>query len=143
MMFLSLSFFAFSMAMEARAQQEELGIYEKLDQYIPDDLTFVSERYDTVNLKAVIDKPTVLVPVYYDCPGICTPLLEGVAAAVPFQIVVNSCPEGLVTQHRAVKLMLGKPAQFIGDHVGREQSKRAFVLVNVPRRDLIIVFVAT
>jgi len=64
------------------AQDQELGIYEKLDEYIPDDLTFVSENYDTVNLLSIIDKPTVLVPVYYNCPGICTPLLEGVADVI-------------------------------------------------------------
>jgi len=64
------------------AQDEELGIYEKLDEFIPEDLTFVSEKGDTVNLLSLIDKPTVLVPVYYNCPGICTPLLEGVADVI-------------------------------------------------------------
>ena len=66
----------------AQEQDPELGIYEKLDDYIPSDLTYVSEKYDTVNLLSVIDKPTVLVPVYYNCPGICTPLLEGVADVI-------------------------------------------------------------
>ena len=64
------------------AQDQELGIYEKLDEYIPDDLTFVSEKSDTVNLLSLINKPTILVPVYYNCPGICTPLLEGVADVI-------------------------------------------------------------
>jgi protein SCO1/2 len=31
---------------------------------------------------SIIDKPTVLVPVYYECPGICSPLLEGVAEVI-------------------------------------------------------------
>jgi protein SCO1 len=62
--------------------QEELGIYEHLDTYIPDDLVFVTENYDTVNLLAQIDKPTVIVPVYYECPGLCSPLLEGVADVI-------------------------------------------------------------
>lgn len=62
--------------------QEELGIYEHLDQYIPDNLTFVTENYDTVNLLKQIDKPTVIVPVYYECPGLCSPLLEGVADVI-------------------------------------------------------------
>ncbi|MCF8230303.1 MAG: hypothetical protein K9J24_15260, partial [Bacteroidales bacterium] len=60
-------------AQEDPPKQEELGIYEQLDEYIPEDLTFVNQDYDTVNLKAVIDKPTVLVLVYYECPGICSP----------------------------------------------------------------------
>jgi protein SCO1/2 len=62
--------------------QEELGIYEHLDTYIPDDLVFVTENYDTVNLLEQIDKPTVIVPVYYECPGLCSPLLEGVADVI-------------------------------------------------------------
>jgi protein SCO1/2 len=74
--------FAVSSTMPVYAQNPELGIYEKLDEYIPDNLTFVSENYDTVNLLSQINKPTVLVPVYYNCPGICTPLLEGVADVI-------------------------------------------------------------
>ena len=69
-------------ATSVSAQDPELGIYEKLDEYIPKDLIFVSEKYDTVNLLSIIDKPTILVPVYYNCPGICTPLLEGVADVI-------------------------------------------------------------
>jgi protein SCO1/2 len=62
--------------------QEELGIYEHLDTYIPDDLVFVTDNYDTINLLKQIDKPTVIVPVYYECPGLCSPLLEGVADVI-------------------------------------------------------------
>jgi protein SCO1 len=62
--------------------QQELGIYEHLDQYIPDNLVFVTENHDIVNLLKQIDKPTVIVPVYYECPGLCSPLLEGVADVI-------------------------------------------------------------
>jgi len=62
--------------------QEELGIYEHLDEYIPGDLVFVTEDYDTVNLMEQIDKPTIIVPVYYECPGLCSPLLEGVSDVI-------------------------------------------------------------
>lgn len=60
----------------------ELGIYEHLDEYIPEDLVFVDENYNEINLKESIDKPTVIALVYYDCPGICSPLLEGVADVI-------------------------------------------------------------
>ena len=63
-------------------QQEELGIYEKLDEFIPGDLIFVTENFDTVNLLDQIKMPTVIVPVYYECPGLCSPLLEGVADVI-------------------------------------------------------------
>ncbi len=61
---------------------EELGIYEHLDTYISDDLVFTDELYQEVNLKDAINKPTILVLVYYECPGICSPLLNGLADAM-------------------------------------------------------------
>ncbi|NOX47729.1 MAG: SCO family protein [Chlorobi bacterium] len=60
----------------------ELGIYEKLDSYLPDNLDFVDENNNPVNLKKDIDKPTVIALVYYECPGLCSPLLEGVAEVI-------------------------------------------------------------
>jgi len=60
----------------------ELGIFEHLDEFIPDDITLTDENYNEVNLKQSIDKPTVIALVYYECPGLCSPLLEGVADVV-------------------------------------------------------------
>jgi protein SCO1 len=60
----------------------ELGIYERLDQTLPDNLVFTDENYKVVDLKKEIDKPTVIALVYYECPGICSPLLEGVAEVI-------------------------------------------------------------
>lgn len=58
---------------------EELGVYEKLDQFIKDDIILVDENFNEVNIKNAIDKPTIIAMVYYECPGICTPLLNGLA----------------------------------------------------------------
>ena len=60
----------------------ELGIYEHLDEYISDDLVFIDELFNEVNLKTAIDKPTILCLVYYECPGICSPLMNGLAEAM-------------------------------------------------------------
>lgn len=60
----------------------ELGIYEKLDEYISDDLVFTDETFEEINIKESIDKPTILALVYYECPGICSPLLNGLAEAM-------------------------------------------------------------
>jgi protein SCO1/2 len=60
----------------------ELGIYEHLDEYISDDLVFTDELFNEVNLKEAIDKPTILCLVYYECPGICSPLMNGLAEAM-------------------------------------------------------------
>ena len=75
---------AFFLALPAISQQElpELGIYEQLDNSLPEGLVFIDEDYNKVNLTEAIDKPTVIALVYYDCPGICSPLLEGVAQVI-------------------------------------------------------------
>lgn len=59
--------------------QDQLGVYEQLDRYLEDGLTFTDENYQQVDLKSAITKPTVLALVYYECPGICTPLMNGLA----------------------------------------------------------------
>jgi protein SCO1/2 len=74
--------FCLSISLSAEDIPPKLGIYEKLDEYIPDDIEFTDEDYNTINLKQAIDKPTVIALVYYECPGICSPLLEGVADVI-------------------------------------------------------------
>jgi protein SCO1 len=66
----------------AEEKPAELGIYEHLDQILPDGLTFTDENYNIVDLKKEINKPTVIALVYYECPGLCSPLLEGVADVI-------------------------------------------------------------
>lgn len=60
----------------------EIGIVEKLEQIIPLDLTFMNEDNDTVSLGELINKPTILSFVYFDCPGLCSPLLDGISDVV-------------------------------------------------------------
>lgn len=57
----------------------EVGITEHLDQYVPSDIVLTDQNGRQVNLKQMIDKPTVLCFVYYRCPGICSPLMNGLA----------------------------------------------------------------
>jgi protein SCO1/2 len=57
----------------------EIGIVEKLDQQLPLDAMLVNENGDTVVLGDILDKPTILNFVYYRCPGICSPLMDGLA----------------------------------------------------------------
>ena len=53
----------------------QVGIDERLGETIPLDLNFIDENGDTLSLADYIDKPTIVTLVYYNCPGICTPLL--------------------------------------------------------------------
>lgn len=73
---------SYAQEMTADSLTDLLGIYEKLDEYVPDDVTFTTEDGEQVNFKSLIDKPTVLTLVYFTCPGICSPLLDGIADVI-------------------------------------------------------------
>jgi protein SCO1/2 len=53
----------------------EIGIDEKLGSNIPRDSKFYDEEGNEIVIGDLINGPTVLTLVYYDCPGICNPLL--------------------------------------------------------------------
>jgi protein SCO1/2 len=57
----------------------EIGVTEHLDEYLPDGIYITGLDSQQVLLSGLIDKPTVLNFVYYRCPGICSPLMEGLA----------------------------------------------------------------
>jgi protein SCO1/2 len=59
--------------------KKDVGFDEKLGQSIPLDLKFFDEHGETVTLKQLIDRPVILCIVYYNCPGLCSPLLSGVS----------------------------------------------------------------
>ena len=63
-------------------QSPEVGIVEHLGKTLPLDLKFVNEKFETVTLRQLINKPTILSFVYFDCPGLCSPLLEGVGDVI-------------------------------------------------------------
>jgi len=60
-------------------KQMQVGFVEKQGQYASMDTKLVNENGDTVLLKDVINKPTILNLVYYNCPGTCSPLMWGVS----------------------------------------------------------------
>lgn len=62
--------------------EEEIGIYEKLDETVVSGLEFTNDKGEKVFLDDIIDKPTVISLVYFNCPGICSPLLDGVAEVI-------------------------------------------------------------
>ena len=63
-------------------QDVEIGIVEHLGDTIPMDLWFLNENSDTITLGQLINKPTILLFVYFDCPNLCSPLMDGVADVV-------------------------------------------------------------
>ena len=60
----------------------EVGWVDHLGDTIPLDLQFLNEQNDTVTLRQLIDKPTIINFVYFNCPGLCSPLLEGISKAI-------------------------------------------------------------
>lgn len=60
----------------------KVGVDEKLGETIPLDLSFLDETGKPVNLRSLVNKPTLLTLVYYRCPGICSPLMNGVSEVI-------------------------------------------------------------
>jgi protein SCO1/2 len=63
-------------------QEVEIGIVEQLDKTIPSDIFLTNEKGELVSLLEQIDKPTALCFVYFRCPGICSPLMDGVVDVI-------------------------------------------------------------
>jgi protein SCO1/2 len=79
------AFFLQNMAYAHVEQPKDLsgiGIDEKLGQVIPLHLTFYDENGHPVSLKQLIHRPTILAPVYYSCPNVCSFLLFNLTGVI-------------------------------------------------------------
>jgi len=85
---ISLILYTFSLIGNLNAQAPkfettpEIGLYERLDSILPNDIILVDKDSNMVNLISLINKPTFINFVYYNCPGLCSPLLDGVAEVI-------------------------------------------------------------
>jgi len=62
---------------------EKVGVEEHLGKYIPKDVVFTnSEGVEVKLIDQLNGKPAVISMVYFKCPGICSPLLEGFAEVI-------------------------------------------------------------
>jgi protein SCO1/2 len=73
--------------LNGRAKAEQTGVAEPgLDErpgsFVPLDLTFSKEDGERVALKELVDRPTVLMLVYYSCSHICPQFLGGFAGSL-------------------------------------------------------------
>ncbi len=82
-----------------KTKDVEIGIVEHLDEFLPTDIYLIDENNQRVVLTDLIDKPTIINFVYFRCPGICSPLMEGLAkvmdesdlvAGVDYQVLTIS-----------------------------------------------------
>lgn len=72
----------FSTGQDENTPKPEIGIYERLGETIPSDIILINEYGQQVNLKSLITKPTIISLVYFRCPGICSPLLNGMTKTI-------------------------------------------------------------
>jgi protein SCO1 len=63
-------------------QSQEIGFYENPGGLVPLDTTFRDESGAPVSLRKLIQLPTILALVYYQCPNVCDALLTGVAGSL-------------------------------------------------------------
>jgi protein SCO1/2 len=64
-------------------EQSNVGVTEHLGEIIPLDLEFTTSDGRTVKLQELIDKPTLIAPVYYNCPNVCNFLQSRLADIIP------------------------------------------------------------
>jgi len=65
------------------ATEKRVELIEQLGQQIPLELSFVDSDGQKVELKELIDKPTLVVPVFYNCRNVCNMMLGGLSAVLP------------------------------------------------------------
>ncbi|NUN09802.1 MAG: SCO family protein [Ignavibacteriaceae bacterium] len=68
--------------LKADVNEIKVGIDEKLGRTLPLQSVLVTENGEYVKLGTILNKPTILLFVYYECPGLCTPLMSEVAAKI-------------------------------------------------------------
>jgi protein SCO1 len=64
------------------AQDIRFGIVEKTGDILPGNVMLTNEDSVSVKFGDLVDKPTLLSFVYYKCPGLCSPVMDGIAEVI-------------------------------------------------------------
>jgi protein SCO1 len=109
----------------------DVGINEKLDSILPLDLVFNNEQNKEITLRQLIDKPTVLAFVYFDCPGLCSPLQEGISKVIEASDLTLGKDYQVITIsfnfHDTPEKAILKKANFT-TKIGKDKAKSWFYL---------------
>lgn len=103
-------------------EAQNSGVDERLGDYLPDNVIMRDETGQAVNVRQLINMPTIIAPVYYSCPNECNMLLGTLSQVLPqvglkpgqdFQVLAVSFDE-LDTPEIAAKRK--KDFHLAGDH---------------------------
>jgi protein SCO1/2 len=123
----------------------QIGIIEKLNEDVPDNIMLTDESGNQVNMKSLIDKPTIVTFVYFNCPMLCSPLMNGLSEVMDktdlspgkdYQVLTigfNTAEPlslAIAKKRNYIKNMKTKEAEvgwkfFISDSVNIDQATRA------------------
>jgi protein SCO1/2 len=74
---------AFALLGNAQTQAaSDIGVNEKLGASVAMDVVLKDESGNDITLRQLIDKPTILVFIYFRCPGLCPLILNGMVEAL-------------------------------------------------------------
>lgn len=73
----------FFSAVPVQAASDKVELVEQLGRKIPLDIDFVDSSGTSVTLADLVDRPTLIVPVFYNCRNVCNMMLGGLAAVLP------------------------------------------------------------
>jgi len=64
------------------SQDNTYGILERTGRFLPENVMITNEDSVQVRFGDLIDRPTLLNFVYYQCPGLCSPVMNGIAEII-------------------------------------------------------------
>jgi protein SCO1 len=108
-------------------KQMAVGFEEKQGQYAALDTRLVNEKGDTVLLKDIINKPTILNLVYYQCPGTCSPLMFGISKFIDALDLKLGTDYDVLTisidHNEGINLGINKKASYINTMQKKEEAQ--------------------
>lgn len=115
-------------------QQMQIGFEEKQGQYADLNVKLINESGDTVLLKDVITKPTILNMVYYRCAGTCSPLMWGISKFIDgMDLQLGKDYEVLTISFdptETINLGINKKASYISTMKKKEDAKNWLFFVS-------------
>lgn len=115
-------------------QQMQVGFEEKQGQYADLSVKLVNEAGDTVLLRDVISKPTILNLVYFQCAGTCSPLMWGISKFIDGVDLQLGKDYEVVTisfdPTERIKLGINKKASYISSMTKKEEAKNWLFFVS-------------